>query len=99
MGELTKFMNEISVKYSDYWYENEVANPKMSIIVAAYNVEDYIESDLCYDSIRKEDKDFLESLTEEDIKRIADKVRDDDGISEEINNSINYYIWHYKKEQ
>lgn len=64
MGELTKFMNEIAIKYSDYWYENEVANPKMSIIVAAYNVEDYIEK--CLASLLKQTLKEIEVIVVND---------------------------------
>lgn len=57
MGNLTNFLNEIANKYVDYWSENEITNPKVSVIVPAYNVEKYIED--CLASLVKQTfKDF-----------------------------------------
>lgn len=60
------------------------------------NIEGYIESILCHDSVDDKSKKFLESLSIENIKIIADKVMDD-VLNEELNDIINYYVWEYKK--
>lgn len=55
---------------------------------------DYIET---YDEYGKEDLPFLKSLNEEDIKKIQEQVNNDDELHQYINETINWYVYHYKK--
>ena len=43
MGEFTDFMNELRFLYANYCETVKYDNPAVSIIVPAYNVENYIE--------------------------------------------------------
>lgn len=64
-------------------------------------VKNYIDSELedkeyCekYEGI-EEDIDFLNSLTDEDIKEIALEICEDEGLQEEIQQCLNYYVYHH----
>lgn len=57
-------------------------------------VNDFISGEL--DSDVGENKEHLEKLTESDIENIIIKVWEDSCITEYIENTINYYVYHYK---
>ena len=67
------------------------------------NVEDYLLNEIDYieryDEYGKADLPFLKSLTEEDIKTIQEQVERDDELHQCINETINWYVYHYKKEK
>ena len=50
MGEFTDFMNELRFLYANYCETVKYDNPAVSIIVPAYNVENYIESAVDFQS-------------------------------------------------
>lgn len=64
------------------------------------DVRTYIRDELEYDVV-KENKngvlDYLNSLTEEDIDNIEERVRNDDELYEKINELIDWHLYHYKK--
>ena len=70
------------------------------------NEKYYIEKDMDIEGFNREglqaDLDFLESLTDEDIKKIQNDVDSDSELSNEIDNlvreAIHYWVYHYKKE-
>lgn len=63
------------------------------------DVKTYIENEMEYDSV-KENKngilDYLNSLTQEDIDRIEENVRDDIELHEKIIELIDWHLYHYK---
>lgn len=60
-------------------------------------VKDFISGEL--DSDIEENKEHLEKLTEGDIENIIIKVWEDSGITEYIDNTINWYVYHYKTKE
>lgn len=64
------------------------------------DVRTYIRDELEYDVV-KENKngvlDYLNSLTEEDIDNIEERVRNDDELYEKINELIDWHLYHYKE--
>lgn len=58
-------------------------------------VKDFISGELDSD-IALENREQLEKLTEGDIENIIIKVWEDSGITEYIDNTIDYYVYHYK---
>jgi hypothetical protein len=60
-------------------------------------VNDFISGEL--DSDIEENKEHLEKLTEGDIENIIIKVWEDSGITEYIDNTINWYVYHYKTKE
>lgn len=67
------------------------------------NVKEYIQNEINYINrygleCDKQDIKYLESLNKEDIKKIQEQVNNDDELYEKANETINYYLYHYKKE-
>lgn len=67
------------------------------------NVKEYIQNEINYINrygleCDKQDIKYLESLNKEDIKKIQEQVNNDDGLYEFVNELINYYLYHYKKD-
>lgn len=60
-------------------------------------IDNYIENELVYDDILKEDKEYLESLTVEDKEQIFYELSNDEGIQEAIKEALDYYVWHTDK--
>ena len=63
------------------------------------DVKTYIENELCYDNVKKNENgvlDYLYSLTDEDIKQIEQQILDDEELNEEINEITDWYLYHYK---
>lgn len=60
-------------------------------------VNDFISGEL--DSDIEENKEHLEKLTEGDIENIIIKVWEDSGITEYIDNTIDWYVYHYKTKE
>lgn len=66
-------------------------------------IEEYINNELNYIKrydyeSGKKDIQFLEQLSNNDIKKIADNVSNSEALQEYINEEIHYYLYHYKKE-
>ena len=60
----------------------------------------YIEDEMEYDSVKDNKNgvlDYLNSLTDEDIDRIADDIINDEWFTQQLNETINYYLYHFKK--
>ena len=67
------------------------------------NVEEYIQNEIDYINrygleADKQDIKFLESLNEKDIEKIQEQVSRDDELYQKANETINYYLYHYKKD-
>lgn len=67
------------------------------------NVGEYIQNEIDYINryeleADKQDIKFLESLTEKDIEKIQEQVNRDDELYQKANETINYYLYHYKKD-
>ena len=65
-------------------------------------VKRYIDDEICYDDVKNNKEgvlDYLNSLTDGDISKIADEILNDDWFNEKLNETINYYLYHYKKWQ
>lgn len=64
------------------------------------DVRTFIRDELEYDVV-KENKDgvldYLNSLSEEDIDNIEERVKNDDELYDKINELINYHLYHYRK--
>ena len=43
MGDITELGKGIRIEYGEYFVKESVETPKVSIIVPAYNVEEYLE--------------------------------------------------------
>ena len=61
-------------------------------------VKDFISGELDND-IALENREHLEKLTEGDIENIIIKVWEDSGITEYIDNTIDWYVYHYKTKE
>lgn len=64
------------------------------------DVRTYIENELEYDSVKNNENgvlDYLNSLTDEDINKIEDNVRNDIELQDLINVIIDWHLYHYKK--
>lgn len=62
-------------------------------------VRRYIEDEMEYDSVKDNRNgvlDYLNSLTDEDISKIADEIINDEWFTEQLNDIINRYLYHYK---
>lgn len=62
-------------------------------------VRRYIDDEMCYDSVKNNKNgilNYLKSLTDEDISKIADKIINDEWFTEQINTVISDYLYHYK---
>lgn len=63
------------------------------------DVRTYIENELEYDSVKNNKNgvlDYLNSLTDEDINKIEDNVRNDIELQDLINTIIDWHLYHYK---
>ena len=63
------------------------------------DVKTYIENELCYDNVKKNENgvlDYLYSLTDEDIKQIEQQILDDEELNDKINEITDWYLYHYK---
>ena len=63
------------------------------------DVRTYIENELEYDSVKNNENgvlDYLNSLTDEDINKIEDNVRNDIELQDLINVIIDWHLYHYK---
>lgn len=63
------------------------------------DVKTYIENELEYDSVKNNENgvlDYLNSLTDEDINKIEDNVRNDIELQDLINGIIDWHLYHYK---
>lgn len=63
-------------------------------------VRRYIADEMEYDSVKDNRNgvlDYLNSLTDEDISKIADEIINDEWFTEQLNEVINSYLYHYKK--
>lgn len=63
-------------------------------------VRRYIEDEMEYDSVKNNKDgvlDYLKSLTDEDMDKIADDIINDEWFTQQLNETINYYLYHYKK--
>ena len=64
------------------------------------DVATYIENEKCYDSVKNNNNgvlDYLNSLTEKDIKIIENQVAEDDELRQKIDELIGYYLYHYRE--
>lgn len=71
-------------------------------MVDTSTVELYIQNEIDYINrygmeCDKQDIPYLESLQEEDIKEITTRINNDSELFEKINELINYYLYHYEK--
>lgn len=60
----------------------------------------YIENEKEYDEVKNNKNgvlDYLNSLTDEDITKMADEMVNDDYFNEQLNETIANYLYHYKK--
>ena len=67
------------------------------------NVGEYIQNEINYIErygleADKQDIKYLNSLTKEDIEKIQEQVNRDDELYQKANETINYYLYHYKKD-
>lgn len=62
-------------------------------------VRRYIDNEKEYDSVKDNRNgvlDYLNSLTDEDISKIADNILNDEWFTQQLNDIINTYLYHYK---
>lgn len=63
-------------------------------------VDDYLEKRLSRDSVStEEDKQYLRSLTQEEIEVIKYQVWDDQAIREYIDNTIRWFVYSKKRKE
>lgn len=68
-------------------------NSEINYIENEIDYRDYEMNKKSYD----EDLKFLKSLKEEDFDKITELVENDDELEKAINETIHYYLYHYKK--
>lgn len=64
MGDITELGKSIKIEYGDFFASEPIENPKVSIIVPAYNVADYIEE--CLASLVKQTLREIEIIVIDD---------------------------------
>ena len=63
-------------------------------------IKRFIDDEKEYDSVKNNQNgvlDYLNSLTDDDISKIADEILNDEWFTNEMNSVINDYLYHYKK--
>lgn len=108
MKDIEVLRKEIETKYKDYWVKESIAQPKVSIIVPMYNVEDFIEE--CLSSLIRQTLKDIEIIvindgspdSSVDIARCFDvdsriKIfeQKNSGLSATRNNGISYVNGEY----
>jgi len=76
-------MNIVDTDWVNDYIENEKEYIKSCMEEDKQNIEGY-----------KNDLDYLENLTEQDIEEISYKVSYDDELENKINDLIHYYLYH-----
>lgn len=62
-------------------------------------VRRFIDDERNYDSVQNNENgilDYLNSLSDDDISKIANEIINDEWFTEQINTVINDYLYHYK---
>lgn len=69
-------------------------------MITLEDIKLYIENEKEYDSVKDNKNgilDYLNSLNDNDLREIADKVTSDNELNDIINSTIDFYLYHHRE--